>query len=74
MTGVQTCALPIYSWRDEDEIDRRLAAVRSEDLQRVVRRYFTDERLVVGELKPLPLMQAQRQASQASMKENPHVR
>ena len=63
-----------HSWRDEDEIDRRLAAVRSEDLQRVVRRYFTDERLVVGELKPLPLTQAQRQAGQASMKENQHVR
>lgn len=42
------------SWRDEDRLYEGMRAVTAEDVQRVARTYFSDERMSVAVLEPLP--------------------
>lgn len=48
-----------YSWRDDDEMNRRLAAVTSADVRRVARQWLQTRNLTVGYLEPLPLAAGQ---------------
>ncbi len=49
-----------YSWRDDEEMNRRLAAVTSDDVRRVARQWLRERNLTVGHLDPLPLAAGQQ--------------
>ena len=63
MTGVQTCALPIFgiletvglSWTLADKYVERIKAVTNEQVLAVAKKYLIDDRLTIADLYPIKI-------------------